>query len=98
MPADAILEFRPINITDPGPGETLVVNYAIALSTKTGGASEIGMQALFGDPLNFSTPGGSFSFFLADRPDTSVPEPATAALIGVGLVAASLLRRYRSQS
>ncbi len=75
------------------PRESMLVSYHVEVSTDTGGASEVGMQALFGDPLSLSAPGaGGFSLSLASP--ALVPEPATSALVAVGLAMAVLLRRW----
>ena len=69
-------------------------HYTAEVST---GFGETGVFAAIGDPFNLSTGGGRFDIQVGDPlPPSSVPEPATAILLGAGLAIAGLIRRRRA--
>jgi hypothetical protein len=74
-----------------GPGETLEITYDYIASASTG-FGETGVFAAIGDPFNLDVSGGRFAFQLRDLPPTpGIPEPATVAMLGIGLLV--MLRR-----
>jgi hypothetical protein len=86
------------------PGEQVIFSYSVETLTDTGGPTEVGMQALFGDPLNFNAPGAAFSFSFSPvsdgipgpgpGPGSPVPQPGSLVLVAVGLVGLSWHRLH----
>jgi hypothetical protein len=76
--------------------EELRLHFEVEVSVNTGGASEVGMQAFYGDPLNVSAPGGALSVSLLSdgtpgpgpgpAPGSPVPQPGSLLLVALGLV------------
>ena len=82
-----------VSLPTLAPGERLLVNYELwaenfAWRSQT---PELGYQALVGDPFTVSGAGG-----ISIRPST-VPEPAAAGSLGLGLVALLVAARRRAR-
>jgi hypothetical protein len=77
-----------------GPGESLEFGYDYFATARTG-FGETAVFAAIGDPFDLTAGGGHFEFQVGGAP-TSVPEPSTLALLGIGLIVMlGIQARYR---
>jgi PEP-CTERM motif len=77
-----------------GPGESLEFGYDYFATARTG-FRETAVFAAIGDPFNLTAGGGHFEFQVGGAP-TSVAEPSTLALLGIGLIVTlGIQARYR---
>jgi hypothetical protein len=75
-----------------GPGDILEFSYDYFATASTG-FGETGVFAAIGDPFNLSTGGGRVD--IRALPPSAVPEPATLATFGLGLVVLGIRARRR---
>ncbi len=71
------------------PGDTVTVEYRFRAFVITRGTPELAAEAFVGDPFDLSGNAGGFNIV----PGSSVPEPGTFSLVGLGLALAAVASR-----